>query len=259
MRQARGTRAARRARDGRCAPRVDDERERGQRVQRVVPADERQRVGRHRAVRRRAQATSCRGSRTRPHSPSSDGGPPPPNVSTVRPGMRIASERGSSRFRTCTPPPREDARLRRGVVVDARVAVEMVLGDVEHRRGDRRQAIASFRAGSSTARARTRRATVARRFERRDTSSTASPMLPATTRVEPGCAAQRTGQCGHRRLAVGPGDRQHLLRGRQRAGEELDVADDRRRRALRPRQSPACAAHAGTDCDQVRARHRRSP
>ena len=55
------------------------------------------------------------------------------------PGSRIASERGSSRFSTCTPPPREDARLGRGVVVDAGVAVEVVVGDVEHGGRDRRQ------------------------------------------------------------------------------------------------------------------------
>ena len=109
---------------------------------------------------------------------------------------------------------------------------------VEHRRGDGLQRIDGLQL-------------VARQLEhehagngapsscRASTSSTASPMLPATTVVEPRGACERAGKRGHGGLAVGAGDREHLLVGRQRAREQLDVADELDAAAPRPRRSPA--------------------
>ena len=107
LRDRRQRAPARRARSARCAGR------------------------RARSARRAAAVSPPRASHgspsraTRPHSLLRRG-TPAPNVCTVRPGRRIAHERGSSRFRICTPRAGEDARLRGRVVGDAGVAVEVV-------------------------------------------------------------------------------------------------------------------------------------
>ena len=149
---------------------------------------------------------------------------------------------------------REDPRLRRRIGVDAGVTVEMVLGDVEHGRRDRRE--------------RGRRLELeARQLEhehigpacrpRGIASSTASPMLPATTRREAGRARERAGERGHRRLAVRSGDREHFLRRRQRAREELDVADELDAARNGSRDGRLVLRDAGADRDQVGAGERR--
>ena len=88
------------------------ERQGGERVQRVVPPDERELVGRRSAARRRARATARPGRSTSPHS-CSPSGTPAPKVCTRDPAAPSPASAASSRLRICAPPARRCAPWRR--------------------------------------------------------------------------------------------------------------------------------------------------
>ena len=92
---------------------------------------------------------------------------------------------------------------------------------------------------------------------RASASSTGVADVAGDDASTPGGAAQRAGQRGHRGLAVGAGDREHLLRRRQRAREELDVADHSTPRATAAAIAGWSLRHARADRDQVGAGERR--
>ena len=71
---------------------------------------------------------------------------------------------------------------------------------------------------------------------------------------EPGGPGERAGQRSHRRLAVRARDRDHLRVRRQRAREELDVADELRAARNRRRDERLILGNAGADRDQVGTR-----
>jgi hypothetical protein len=82
-------------------------------------------------------------------------------------------------------------------------------------------------------------------------SSTASPMFPATVGRKAGGTAQRARERSDGCLAVRPGDCQHLLVRRQRARKELDVAHQLDPARFCLRDCGSAAVDAGTDRDQV--------
>ena len=114
-----------------------------QRIQRIVVSDQRQRIRRKRAIRRRVRATSNHESRRESPFASSASGTVAPKLSTVRPihahGQRtriVAIEHlHAATVERCAP-----WLLR--ILVNSRIAIEVVVGDVEH-------------AAAATARART--------------------------------------------------------------------------------------------------------
>ena len=71
------------------------------------------------------------------------------------------------------------------------------------------------------------------------------------------CAHQRSGERSDRRLAVGAGDREHLLRWRQRACEQLDIANQLDPRINGLADGGLIFRNAGADRDEVRAVERR--
>ena len=176
---------------------------------------------------------------TRPHS-SSDSGTPAPNVCSVSPGRRIEPHDGivavqdlhASRARRCAPSRPRSRRCRHSgpcgspvtlstvaaTGFEARRRLELVARQLEHEHvGPRR----------------------ARLDRRQRVERPASPMLPATTVASPAARVSAPVSAVDRRLAVGAGDREHLLRGRQRAREELDVADELGAARDRGARSPA--------------------
>ena len=82
-------------------------------------------------------------------------------------------------------------------------------------------------------------------------------MLPATTVARPAGAASAPVSAVTVDLAVRSGDREHLLLRRQRAREELDVADELGAARNRGRDRRLILGHARADRDQVGAGERR--
>ena len=106
------------------------------------------------------------------------------------------------------------------------VAVEVVLGQVEHRRRRRARATRWFRAGSSKARAPRLPAAAACALQQRIEHR--RPDVARDFAVDARAAQQVAGERGHGGLAVGAGDREHLGSSR------------RARRRARCRRPPGC-------------------
>ncbi len=201
------------------------ERQRRQRVERVVSSDQRELVGRKQQVAAAREPERIRAARA-------DQAP----VALVRAAHRrrrsavdAAGNAHRERPRIVAvedllPAGDEDARLGGRVRVDPGVAVEMIVGDVEHRRGGgpRLAVVSSWKLDSST----TNTSGHARRPRARQaTSSTGSPMLPTTATLKP--AARRARRSASRRcvLPFEPVIASTRLPRRQRTREQLDVAD----------------------------------
>ena len=157
---------------------------------------------------------------------------PPPRarwrrtIRSVRPGMRIAQRARVVAVDDLDAAAGEDARLRRRVVVDARVAVEMILGHVEHRRGDRRQRRRRLELEARQLehedigpRLRRARTAPARRAPRRRCCRRPRWSRPAARHSAPVSAVTVV-------LPLEPVIASTFCAGRQRAREELDVADE---------------------------------
>jgi hypothetical protein len=130
----------------------------------------------------------------------------------------------------------------------------VVLRDVQHRGGVRRQAVvSSWKLDSSSTQAS---GTTCRSSTCINASSAAGEMLPPPPSQAAG-AAQRADQRRRRGLAVGAGDGDHLrvaaqIEFAQRAGEQLDLADDRCRDASLPSPAVRCSDRPGdraSSCD----------
>jgi hypothetical protein len=151
---------------------------------------------------------------------------------------------------------REDARLRAGVIGDARVAVEVVGRDVENGGRDRPQARRRLELEARQLQHEHLRPRLVRLAARELVEHGVADVARDDGRQSRG-RRERPRQRGHRRLAVGAGDRQHLLVGRQRAREELDVTDDLDAGTDGRLDRRRARIDAGTDGDQLRTIERR--
>ena len=118
----------------------------------------------------------------------------------------------------------ENTLLRRCIIVDTRIAIEMILGDVKHGRRDRPQARRGFQLEARQfehEHVRPRRAVLMLRERIEDRLADVANDRGAET----GGPDKLAGQRRHRALSVRAGDCQHPLTRRQSAGKELDVAD----------------------------------
>ena len=143
----------------------------------------------------------------------------------------------------------EHAALRRDVVVEALVAIEVIGADVQHRRRDRTQC-----AGGLELEARKlQHVEIATAPEQRQGGRA---QIPAGPHPRAGALRHGRDQRRDRALAVRAGDGDHRCIGR--AGEQLDVADDRHPAPRRRPKRRLAHRHARTDDDLRRGfEHRR--
>jgi hypothetical protein len=122
----------------------------------------------------------------------------------------------------------EDARLGRGVALHAVVAVQVVRGEIQHRRrmDAHRVHALELEAGQLE------HVGAPGRLEHGPRQR--SPEIPADERLEPTGLAQRAQQRGGGALAVGAGDAEDRCARREEAGGELDLAPHRHARLARP-------------------------
>ena len=204
---------------------------------------------------RRRRPRACR-----PASPPCPGAGSPRVNHTTRPGASRTARTttGSSRFATSTPSRRlvrEDVALVGDVRVERAVPVEVVVGEVEeHRDLGRERRASPCAAGTTTPRSR------GRRPARRARSSTTRPMLPTAGARRPDALEHRADERRHRRLPVGPRDRDHRDRrpprprgrgrrapgpGRGGGAHHRVVRDARRGSAPRGRRAATSASQSG--------------
>ena len=166
--------------------------------------------------------------------------PAPSRTRARAPGARRARST-SPRRRGSGPPSRpRSARRRAGalgaIVGEARVAVEVVVGDVEETRDPRAEAVAPIRAGSSRPRRPRRPDAAARAVDQRRAEIAADE--DAAVRRPAACAEQRR----RRALAVGAGDREQ----RDIRGAATASSISLRPGCRAPRASASSGASAGT-------------
>ena len=254
MRQSAERRDCREMRRSVDADRIH-QRERGERIQRVVAAGQRQGVGRHQvaialceplaaAVRHRAQ-TPLRGVGGR--------------IDTEGHGVGIGLHCHRQRIvaiQHLASAVDENPRLGADVLVEVPVPVEVIRRHVKHGRDRRHQARRRFKLE-------------ARQLEHIDVRMPARGLgigqhfehWPADVAGNDRREARRTAHCarqrGHRRLAIRSGDRDDRLRRRQLAREQLDVTDDRDVALSSRRECRVIDVETGADRNHVDAEEQR--